>query len=145
MALLAFGLAPLPIAAAQGWAARPGAPVAGSLVDGVFAGLRVECAGSGRLRIVVSHNGRRFDPARVHTVVLSIDGAATILEMRSASSGRDGDDDLAYETDLAGASALLDALAAGRAVEVSGPAGRYTLGLSGSSRALEPVRAACAS
>lgn len=137
------GLSASSEAKAQGWATRPDAPIAGTLIEGTFAGLRVECTGAGRVRIVVSHSGRRFDPGRAHTVVLSIDGAATILEMRAASSGRDGDDDLAHETDMRGAAPLLDALGAGRAVEISGPAGRYTLGLSGSSRALATVRTAC--
>ena len=133
-------------ALAQGWtsmAAADGVTQAGTLVDDALAGLRFECAAGGPVRTIVSHNGVRFDRARAHTVVLSVDGLATVLTMTARDSARPGDDDLGRDDPGAAVRPLIDALASGSDLEVSAPSGRYRLSLSGSSRALSALRAAC--
>lgn len=132
-------------AAADGWTSRVEAEraVAGTTVGGELAGLRLECVPGGPVRTVLSHNGRRFERGREATVVLSVDGMAQILRMQPSDSARAGDDDLSRQDEPTAAAALADALAAGRTLEISGPAGRYAMSLSGSSRALTALRAAC--
>ena len=138
-------VAGLSAASAQDWSARgEGASIeAGSLIDGAFAGLLFRCAGEGRIETVLTHNGAVFDRAQTHTIVLSVDGVATMLPARALAGSRPGDDDFVHVGPAAETAPLLDALSRGSALEVSGPSGRYRLGLDGSSKAIAAFRAGC--
>jgi hypothetical protein len=129
-------------ALAQDWAFRAGQGAAGSLAEGELAGVVLRCR-EGVQELHLTHNAAAFDHERTHTIVLSVDGTAFPFEARAQPSERTGDDDFVAMTDTAALAPLLAALAKGKAVEVSAPSGRYTLGLSGSSAALSAFARAC--
>ena len=140
-----FFLAAVLPAAAQEWTTRGAGEAfeAGSLVDGQMAGILMRCEPGGAVEIRLTHNGAVFDRAREHTIVLSVDGMATMLSARAVESTRPGDDDFVASGALSAIDAFLSALARGRSLEVSAPSGRYTLGLAGSSRAVAGLRERC--
>lgn len=131
--------------AAADWATREsgGRIEAGTRIDGAFAGLLLRCGGPGRVELLLTHNGAVFDAGRSHTIVVSVDGTASVLSARARASGRPGDDDFVHEATMADLEPLLLALARGRSVELSAPSGRYVLELAGSGRAIEAFRSRC--
>lgn len=139
---LIFSLLGLSGAQAQGWRAEGEGSgiVAGTVVEGALAGLRLSCADGG-IEIRLTHNGAAFERGREHTVIVTVDGVPHILAMQ-ATSGTAGDDFLTAQGWNA-AEPLLSALARGREVEVSGPSGRYRLPLSGSARSILALREGC--
>ena len=136
-----------PVPAAAEWATREtnGRLEAGTSVDGALAGLLLRCPAPGRMELVLTHNGAVFDRDLDHTIVISVDGTATLLTARAAQGERAGDDDFVYSGTTVDLDPLLVALARGRIVEISAPSGRYSLPLAGSSRAISAFRDGCGS
>ncbi len=145
-AYAAAGLAAVLSLPAHGeWGTREGAGgvEAGTVIEGRLAGLLLRCGGAGGAALVLTHNGAVFDRDRDHTIVVSIDGTATLLSARAMASGRFGDDDFVHHAAPGALEPLLSSLARGREVEISSPSGRYALALSGSSRAIAAFRQGC--
>lgn len=127
------------------WATREGAGgfEAGTMIEGQMAGLVLRCAQPQGLELALTHNGAVFDRNREHTIVVSVDGTATLLSARAVEGQRNGDDDFVHRPARGALDPLLSSLARGRQVEISAPSGRYVLPLSGSSRAIAALRERC--
>lgn len=127
------------------WATREGAGgfEAGTTIEGQMAGLVLRCAEPQGMELALTHNGAVFDRNREHTIVVSVDGTATLLSAHAFPGARAADDDFVHWPARGGLDTLLSALARGRQVEISAPSGRYTLPLSGSSRAIAAFRERC--
>ena len=124
--------------------AAAGARSAGYGANGVFEGLWFSCeaAGPGVLRLIVAGPGWRFDHALDQTVVASVDGTAYLFSTRPEARP-EGGDRLVRAAPAAEFEPLIAALAKGRRVEISAPAGRYSLPLGGSGKALAALKAGC--
>lgn len=145
VAALLSVLAPCEAALADGWAMKDGPPpTAGNLTGGQFGGLWFSCSPGGKAEAVFSGAGWRFQPGAAYTVVLSIDGTAYVLASTVRADPATGASVLVHSASLAALAPVIDALRGGKAVEVSAPAGRYSLKLAGSGKALGAFRQACA-
>lgn len=146
LAALSIAALALP-ASAAGWRADQAgaARSAGYAAAGGFETLWLSCAGlpPGRLAIRFSGFPAGLPLDSAYTVVVSADNLAFIQEVRPvARTG--GGYDLGRTTSRAELQPLIDSLKRGSKVEVSAPAGRRTLPLSGSGKALAALEAGCA-
>lgn len=137
---------PGPGARAQEWrAVGEGTGVsAGFAQKGRLAGLVFRCEGAGAVRLLLSGDGSRFADERPHTLVISVDGLGEATTVRAEpEGGGSGASRFVRSATLAEVLPLLDRLAKGREVEVSGPAGSYRLPLRGSGAAINRFKAGC--
>ncbi|WP_147307942.1 hypothetical protein [Fulvimarina endophytica] len=127
-----------PPAAAQSW--RASGTTAGYYVDGVANGMFLRCAGSS---LTVNFTGfpARFADGAAYRVGVSVDGLARILDTRAHRVR--GRTVLVHAGALGELRGLIEDLRKGKAAEISTPAGRYTLPLTGSGSALGALIAAC--
>jgi hypothetical protein len=128
-------------AGAQNWTAS--GQTAGLTVNGRFTGLSLTCTTSGSVEIVFSGFPARLEAGSTYTVPLTVDGTAFLYEAQARDGGERDFSELVHVASMSELSGLLDALASGRAAEISSPAGRYLVPLAGSSRALETFRRRC--
>ncbi|KQT83917.1 hypothetical protein [Aurantimonas sp. Leaf443] len=140
LAAVLLAIAPAPAAAASGWLAAAGA--AGFAVDGDFSGLHVSCREAGAPRLVFGPFAGRFDMSHRHAVIVDVDGTAFRMETRAMEDAAGGTR-FVRAGSMAEFAPLVAALRAGRAAEVSSPAGRFALPLRGSGKALAALEAAC--
>ena len=134
-------------ASAAGWrsdASGAGARTAGYADGGGFETIWLSCAGSspGRLTLRFSGFAAGLPLDTAYTVVVSADGIAFLQETRPVPR-TGGGHDLARTAAFADVQPLIDALKKGKTVEVSAPAGRTTLPLTGSGKALTALEAGC--
>lgn len=136
--------------AAGSWIAGRGSAAAGARsagygANGAFEGLWFSCeaAGPGVLRLIVAGPGWRFDHALDQTVVASVDGTAYLFSSMPEARPEGGGDRLVHAAPAAAFEPLIAALTKGRRVEISTPAGRYSLPLGGSGKALAALKAGC--
>jgi hypothetical protein len=133
-------------AAAAGWRAdgAGSATSAGYAGAGGFETLWLSCTGlpPGQLAIRFSGFPAGLPLDAAYTVVVSADNLAFLQEVRPVA--RAGGYDLGRTAARAELQPLIDALKRGSKVEVSTPAGRRTLPLSGSGKALAALEAGCA-
>ncbi|MBO0661558.1 hypothetical protein LQ948_03125 [Jiella sp. MQZ9-1] len=138
------GFATLVTFAAPGAAAswRYAGGEAGLWVDGDFNGITLSCR-NGELAMSVFGFPERLEAGLGYTVVLDVDGTARRLRTRPGT--RRGAPGSVLSVTLAGAEAknIVDAIRRGRKAEISTPAGRYGLPLSGSAKALDRLIEAC--
>ncbi|RYE75851.1 MAG: hypothetical protein EOP19_25360 [Hyphomicrobiales bacterium] len=144
--LLLAGMAS-PAAAAGGWRAEPAgasARTAGYGAGRGFTTIWMSCAGlpPGRLALRFSGFAAGLPTDGSYTVVVSANDIAFLQETRPVARG-DGGHDLARTASLGELQPMIDALKKGRKVEVSAPAGRVTLPLTGSGKALAALEAGC--
>ncbi|SKA18095.1 hypothetical protein [Consotaella salsifontis] len=128
-------------AASADWRFRSDAgPGATYFEGGRMVGLRIECAG-GEPSLVFFGEGWDLQPDMTYSVVALVDDTAFVLPSKVRRRG--GERDLVHRADWKETAPLIQALMAGKNVEISTPLGRYTLPLKGSSAALKALRAAC--
>lgn len=133
-------------AAAQAWKAEGEGPAtrAGFAQKGRLAGLVFQCAGEGRVRLILSGDGTRYADGGSRTLVLSVDGVAQSTTVTAEPEPRGtGASRFAREDTLAAMNGLLGLLTKGREVEVSGPSGSFRLPLKGSGAAIARLRKGC--
>lgn len=132
-------------AAAQEWRglASDGPVRAAFTSKGRPAGIEFQCEAPGRIRTVVAGSGARYPEKQASTLVLSVDGVATILRA-TAEAEPQGPGSRFVRTDAAADLApLFDRLKRGRELELSGPAGAFRLPLKGSGKALSLLAERC--
>lgn len=139
--ILAAALAMAVPAGAQTW--RVTGQTAGLTVGGAFTGLSLTCVTRGRVELVFSGFPAHLPSGDAYTVPVSVDGTAFLFEAQARDGGDRDFSSLVHAAPMAELTTLLDALAQGRAAEVSSPAGRYVVPLAGSGRAVETFRQLC--
>ncbi|HEY9056421.1 MAG TPA: hypothetical protein VIN77_04655 [Aurantimonas sp.] len=137
--ILVAALAAFP-ARAQIWTASDG--TAGYAVAGDYTGLSFRCGPDGIAMIFSGFPGKLQDGGG-YTVGVSVDGTAFLYEATARAGEADGTSILVSRGAPAGLAELIAALRKGRSVEISGPAGRYTVPLTGSGKALDKLRQTC--
>ena len=139
-ALAAFLTASAAPGFAAGWTA--GAERAGLSADGGET-IAFTCGGTapGTLRLIFAGFDASLQPNLDYTVVVTVDGTAYRQTTRAVpgSKGRD----LVQALPTGQLLPLVDALAAGSKAEIASPAGRESLSLKGSGKALKALKAAC--
>jgi hypothetical protein len=134
-------------AAADGWRADPatGARTAGYAAGGGFSAIWLSCAGlpPGRLSLRFSGFPAGLPLDAAYTVVVSANDIA-FLETTRPVARTGGGHDLVRTASRGELQPMIEALKEGKAVEVSTPAGRVTLPLTGSGKALAALEAGCA-
>ena len=132
-----------PAFAAEGWRAA-GARAAGYAAGGNFRAIWLSCEGlpPGRLAIRFSGFPAGLPLDQAYTVVVSANDIAFLEETRPVARAGDGHD-LARTAAFAEFQPMIDALKKGSSVEISTPAGRVTLPLSGSGKALATLESGC--
>ncbi|UIJ71620.1 hypothetical protein [Aurantimonas sp. HBX-1] len=139
--VLAAALAAAPPASAQSWAVA--GRTAGFKVGGSFTGLALTCVAPGRVELTFSGFPAHLPTGGDYTVPVSVDGTAFIFETEARDGSERDFSTLVHVAPASEMTALLDALAQGRAAEVASPAGRYVVPLAGSGRAVEAFRQLC--
>lgn len=137
---LVAAAAPLP-ARAQSWTGSDG--TAGYAVGGVYTGLSFRCGSDGAVTMIISGFPGGLQDGAGYTVGVSVDGTAFLYEATARDGEAEGASILVSRGSPAGLSELIAALRKGRSVEISGPAGRYTIPLTGSGKALDKLRRTC--
>lgn len=145
-ALLTIGTV-LPAAAASGWRAQPAAASArsaGYSTGTGFTAIWLSCEGlpPGRLSVNFSGFPAGLPLDAGYTVVVSANDIAFLQDTRPVARAG-GSYDLARSASFADLAPMISALKKGRSVEVSAPAGRVTLPLTGSGKALSALEAGC--
>ncbi|MCW4113604.1 hypothetical protein NPA31_001340 [Aurantimonas sp. MSK8Z-1] len=132
--------APVRVQAAAWTADTEGARASAGL-DADGASLRLVCQrGDGRLDLRAAAADWHFAPAAPATIAASVDLTAYILEGRAAA---DDPHALLHRASFEAMAGLLSALKGGHEVEIATPQGRLTLPLTGSSKAIAALEAAC--
>ncbi|MBB4005336.1 hypothetical protein [Aurantimonas endophytica] len=139
--LVAAALATAAPAGAQNWTVS--GQTAGLTVGGSFTGLSLTCVTRGRVELAFSGFPAHLPTGGAYTVPVSVDGTAFLFEAQARDGGSRDFSNLVHAAPMAELTTLLDALAQGRAAEVSSPAGRYVVPLAGSGRAVETFRQRC--
>ncbi|KAB0682833.1 hypothetical protein [Aureimonas leprariae] len=140
-AAAALLLAALPAGAADGWTFRAAdGGSAGFASNGTYRGLWFACTAGGGARLLIGTGGTRLQRGVDQTAVVTVDGTAFLQVARASDDGEPALDRRLPPTEFR---QLAEALAKGKAAEVSMPAGRFALPLAGSGRALKSLLAAC--
>lgn len=138
--IVVAAVASLP-AGAQSWTGSDG--TAGFAVAGDYTGLSFRCGPAGEVAMIFSGFLGGLQDGGGYTVGVSVDGTAFLYEATARAGEADGTSVLVSRGSPAGLAELIAALRKGRSVEISGPAGRYTLPLIGSGKALDKLRQTC--
>lgn len=128
-------------ARAQIWTASDG--TAGFTVGGAYTGLFFRCGPDGKVAITFSGFPGGLQDGGGYTVGVSVDGTVFLYEATARDGEAEGTSILVSRGSPVGLSALIDALRKGRSAEISGPAGRYTVPLTDSGKALDNLRRTC--
>lgn len=126
---------------AQSWMASDA--TAGFAVDGGYTGLSFRCGPAGDVAMIFSGFGGGLQNGEIYTVAVSVDGTAFLFDATARRGEGAEPSRLVQESSLASLSGLIEALRRGRTAEISGPAGHYTVPLTGSGKALAALRERC--
>lgn len=133
-------IAPAAPVVAQSW--KGSAEDAGLSVGGAYDGLSFRCLGNGRAAMIFSGFPGRLQPGERYTVAISVDGVAQLFRARANQAAADAFS-LVDDGPLTAYAELISRLRQGRAAEISGPGGHYTVTLHGSGKALESFMMGC--
>lgn len=126
---------------AQSWATSDA--TAGFAVDGNYTGLSFRCGPAGGVAMIFSGFPGELQNGEIYTVAGSVDGTAFLFQATAREGEGAEPSRLVKESSLASLSGLIEALRKGRTVGISGPAGHYTVPLTGSGKALAVLRERC--
>ena len=138
--VVAAAVAALP-ARAQSWTGSDG--TAGFAVAGDYTGLSFRCGSAGEIAMIFSGFPGGLQDGGGYTVGVSVDGTAFLYEATARAGKAQGTSVLVSRGSPVGLVELIAALRKGRSAEISGPAGRYTIPLTGSGKALDNLRRTC--
>lgn len=138
--IVAAVVAALP-ARAQSWTASDG--TAGFAVAGDYTGLSFRCRPDGEVAMIFSGFPGGLQNGDGYTVGVSVDGTAFLYEATARDGEAEGPSVLVSRGSPMGLAELIAALRKGRSAEISGPAGRYTIPLTGSGKALDNLLRTC--
>ncbi len=116
---------------------------AGFADAGGYTGLSFRCGPDGEIAMIFSGFPGGLQDGGGYTVGVSVDGLAFLYEATARDDEAEGASILVSRGSLAGLAELIAALRKGRSAEISGPAGRYTIPLTGSGKALEALQRIC--
>ncbi|WP_206453715.1 hypothetical protein [Aurantimonas marina] len=128
-------------ARAQNWTSSD--RTAGFTVGGAYTGLFFRCGPDGKVVMIFSGFPGGLQDGGGYTVGVSVDGTVFLYEATARDGEAEGTSILVSRGSPAALSALIDALRKGRSAEISGPAGRYTIPLTDSGKALDNLRRTC--
>lgn len=128
-------------ARAQSWTGSDG--TAGFAIAGDYTGLSFRCGSDGEVAMIFSGFPGGLQDGGGYTVGVSVDGTAFLYEATARAGEADGTSILVSRGAPAGLAELIAALRKGRSAEISAPAGRYTIPLTGSGKALESLLRTC--
>lgn len=139
-AVIAAAVPALPVRA-QSWTGSDG--TAGFAVAGDYTGLSFRCGSAGEIAMIFSGFPGGLQDGGGYTVGVSVDGTAFLYEATARAGKTQGTSVLVSRGSPMGLAELIAALRKGRSAEISGPAGRYTIPLTGSGKALDNLRRTC--
>jgi len=139
--VIAAAAVPALPARAQSWTGSDG--TAGFAVAGDYTGLSFRCGPDGEVVMIFSGFPGGLQDGSGYTVGVSIDGTAFLYEATAREGEADGTSVLVSRGSPVGLAELIAALRKGRSAEISGPAGRYTIPLTGSGKALDNLQLTC--